>query len=358
MAHSLESARAVPRQRSRGLRPALPVRLKLRDLEHVVELDENEPGPKTESYFERTRDGKLLLRQVMERYVPETVTEQVKQGFSGPDASWFRGDSIDYVAPDRAQPATRRMYEFLSRRPCSELVDEHLEGRANRRLLLWSLLNFEHWCGTFLERERGRDARSRTLSARDRSPRTAIRGARCRARSSTTRSRYRDLLVDHLGCRQRVPRGDRRRRCPRRPAADVDGRRRAPASTTRCRSTAATARCWRAAPEAARGADRRLRRARDGRRHARRDDGRRTRSPSASRRSRPTTSRTSGSARSPSCPATTGRAARARSSPAPAATSARRGARGSSRRPTSARLPAVAEIHRENIHASAGAPRS
>ena len=62
-----------------------------------MELDENEPGPKTQRYFETTRDGKLLLRRVMERYVPEEVTDQVKQGFSGPDASWFRGDSIDYV---------------------------------------------------------------------------------------------------------------------------------------------------------------------------------------------------------------------------------------------------------------------
>ena len=33
----------------------------------------------------------------MERYVPQDVTHQVKQGFSAPDASWFRGDSIEYV---------------------------------------------------------------------------------------------------------------------------------------------------------------------------------------------------------------------------------------------------------------------
>ena len=90
----------------------LPVRLKLRDLGEVVRLNENEPGPKTERYFEKTRDGKLLLRRVMERYVPDEITNQVKQGFSGPDSSWFRGDSIDYVrelllSPDAA------IYEYL-----------------------------------------------------------------------------------------------------------------------------------------------------------------------------------------------------------------------------------------------------
>jgi asparagine synthase (glutamine-hydrolysing) len=128
----------------------LPVRLKLRDLGEIVRLNENEPGPKTERYFEKTRDGKLLLRQVMERYVPGDITNQIKQGFSGPDSSWFRGDSIEYVrdlllSPDAA------IYEYLDPVGVRTLVEDHLEGRNNRRLLLWSLLSFEHWCRTFLK---------------------------------------------------------------------------------------------------------------------------------------------------------------------------------------------------------------
>jgi len=128
----------------------LPVRLKLRDLNEIVRINENEPGPKTERYFEKTRDGKLLLRRVMERHVPQDVTNQIKQGFSGPDSSWFRGDSIDYVrelllSPDAA------IYEYLDPAGVTPLVEDHLAGRANRRLLLWSLLSFEHWCRTFLK---------------------------------------------------------------------------------------------------------------------------------------------------------------------------------------------------------------
>jgi asparagine synthase (glutamine-hydrolysing) len=127
----------------------LPVRLKLRDLTEIVRLNENEPGPKTERYFERTRDGKLLLRRVMERYVPEEITNQVKQGFSGPDSSWFRGDSIDYVRELLLAP-NAAIYEYLDPGGVRPLVEDHLAGRANRRLLLWSLLSFEHWCQTFL----------------------------------------------------------------------------------------------------------------------------------------------------------------------------------------------------------------
>jgi asparagine synthase (glutamine-hydrolysing) len=153
MAHSLESRVPFLDNDLVDFAQRVPVRLKLRDLEHVVKLDENLPSLKTERYFERTRDGKLLLRQVMQRYVPEQVTNQVKQGFSGPDASWFRGDSIDYVRK-LVLDQDSAMYEYLNPTVVRALVEDHLEGRENRRLLLWSLLTIEQWCQTFLNGRR------------------------------------------------------------------------------------------------------------------------------------------------------------------------------------------------------------
>ena len=40
--------------------------------------------------------------------------------------------------------------EYLDRTTIRSLVDDHLQGRANRRLLIWSLLAVEQWCQTFL----------------------------------------------------------------------------------------------------------------------------------------------------------------------------------------------------------------
>jgi asparagine synthase (glutamine-hydrolysing) len=107
-------------------------------------LNENEPGGKTKKYFEKTRDGKLLLRKVMERHIPSKITEREKQGFSAPDASWFKGDSIEYVRR-KLYEGSPRIYEFLDRASVQRLVDEHLEGKQNRRLLIWSLLSLEKW---------------------------------------------------------------------------------------------------------------------------------------------------------------------------------------------------------------------
>ena len=127
----------------------LPVHLKLGKLTEVVRLNENEPGDKTRRYFERTRDGKLLLRRVLGRLVPEQVTTAVKQGFSAPDSSWFKGESLDYVRrvvfDDRAM-----IFDVFDREAVRRLVNEHLDGKANRRLLIWSLLNLEEWCRCFL----------------------------------------------------------------------------------------------------------------------------------------------------------------------------------------------------------------
>jgi asparagine synthase (glutamine-hydrolysing) len=149
MAHGLESRVPFLDNDLVDFAMRVPVHLKLGNLLQVVRLNENEPGKKPERYYQRTRDGKLALRKVMQRYIPVDVTEREKQGFSAPDASWFRGDSIDYVRR-RLLDMGARLYEFLDRSAVRSLIDDHLEGRTNRRLLIWSLLNFEEWCDQFL----------------------------------------------------------------------------------------------------------------------------------------------------------------------------------------------------------------
>jgi asparagine synthase (glutamine-hydrolysing) len=127
----------------------VPVRQKLTNVSEQTLLNENETGPKTERYFGRTRDGKLLMRRVMSQFVPPDVSGGMKQGFSAPDASWFKGESIEYVRR-RLLEGRPRIYAFLDRDAVSMLIDEHITGANNRRLLVWSLLNLESWCEEFL----------------------------------------------------------------------------------------------------------------------------------------------------------------------------------------------------------------
>jgi asparagine synthase (glutamine-hydrolysing) len=149
MAHSLETRVPFLDNDLVDFAMKLPVRFKLGNLGEVVRLNENEPGPKTTKYFEKTKDGKLLLRKAMRQYIPQEVTDREKQGFSAPDASWFKGESIDYIRR-RLYNRDAGIYEYLDRKAVQGLVNEHLEGKQNRRLLIWSLLNIENWCEGFL----------------------------------------------------------------------------------------------------------------------------------------------------------------------------------------------------------------
>lgn len=126
----------------------LPVRYKLRDLQEVVRINENEPGSKTQRFFEQTSDGKILLRQVMGRYLPEEYTKGIKQGFSAPDASWFKGESIDYVR-DLLFDRRALIYDYIQPKTAQSLMNEHFNGQQNHRLLIWSFLCFEWWLKTF-----------------------------------------------------------------------------------------------------------------------------------------------------------------------------------------------------------------
>jgi asparagine synthase (glutamine-hydrolysing) len=149
MAHSLETRVPFLDNDLVDFAMKIPARLKLGNLTEIVKLNENEPGSKTAKYFQKTRDGKLLFRKVMQRHIPSVITDREKQGFSAPDASWFKGESIDYVRRKLYQ-GHPRIYEFLDRDSVQGLVNEHLEGKQNRRLLIWSLLNLEKWCEKFV----------------------------------------------------------------------------------------------------------------------------------------------------------------------------------------------------------------
>ncbi len=149
MAHSLETRLPFLDNDLVDFAQGVPVGLKLGNLGEVVRLDENEPGPKTERFFSDARDGKLLLRRAMERHVPAEITGGQKQGFAAPDASWFRGESIDYVRRTLLD-SDARLYEYLDGPAVRGLVEDHLAGKVNRRLLIWSLLSLEQWLRTFV----------------------------------------------------------------------------------------------------------------------------------------------------------------------------------------------------------------
>jgi len=144
MAHSLESRVPFMDNDLVDFAMQCPVGLKLNNLTEVLRINENEPGNKSGKYYQKTNDGKQILRDVMSRYVPIEITKAEKQGFSSPDASWFKGESIEFVKRKLINK-NAHLYQFLDQKTVLGLVNQHLSGSENRRLLIWSLLNLENW---------------------------------------------------------------------------------------------------------------------------------------------------------------------------------------------------------------------
>ena len=97
MAHSLETRLPFLDNDLVDFAMRCPVTLKLNNLGEVVRINENETGRKPNRYFQKTNDGKQILRDAMRSILPQDITSAEKQGFSSPDASWFKGDSIEFV---------------------------------------------------------------------------------------------------------------------------------------------------------------------------------------------------------------------------------------------------------------------
>lgn len=144
MAHSLETRVPFMDNDLVDFAMRCPVDMKLNNLQEVSRINENDAGSKKNKYFKKTKDGKQILRDVMSKYIPEEITGAEKQGFSSPDASWFKGESIDFVK-DTLIRKDSPLYDFMDKKVVLNLVNEHFSGKNNKRLLIWSLLNVDCW---------------------------------------------------------------------------------------------------------------------------------------------------------------------------------------------------------------------
>jgi asparagine synthase (glutamine-hydrolysing) len=92
----------------------------------------------------RKGQGKWLLRQILEKYVPKPLIDRPKQGFGAPVGSWLRGPLRDW-AEDLLSQQRLREEGYLRPEPIRDYWSEHLDGQMNRQYQLWGPLMFQAW---------------------------------------------------------------------------------------------------------------------------------------------------------------------------------------------------------------------
>ncbi|NVL89479.1 MAG: asparagine synthase (glutamine-hydrolyzing) [Desulfobacterales bacterium] len=96
--------------------------------------------------------GKYVLRRAMEGMLPKDIIENRKQGFSPPEQSWYMQQLVQYI---KSIILSERSLErgFFQKVYLERILNEHVKGKANHRLLIWSLLSFEWWNRIFIDGE-------------------------------------------------------------------------------------------------------------------------------------------------------------------------------------------------------------
>jgi asparagine synthase (glutamine-hydrolysing) len=85
--------------------------------------------------------GKLLLRRILDRYVPASLFERPKMGFGIPLDTLLRGRLRDW-AESLLDPKTM---QFVDTALVRAKWDDHLAGRGNWKYHLWGVLMLQSW---------------------------------------------------------------------------------------------------------------------------------------------------------------------------------------------------------------------
>jgi asparagine synthase (glutamine-hydrolysing) len=89
-------------------------------------------------------EGKLIVKELLYKYVPKKLIDRPKMGFAIPLDAWLRGPLKDWAQSllDERRIKNEGFFDYL---PIKQKWEEHLSGRRNWQYLLWDVLMFQAW---------------------------------------------------------------------------------------------------------------------------------------------------------------------------------------------------------------------
>jgi len=88
--------------------------------------------------------GKWILKQILNKYVPNELMNRPKMGFESPIDKWLRGPLKEW-ADNLLNSNNLRKEGYINHKIIRKKWDEHLSGKKNWQYNLWNILMFEAW---------------------------------------------------------------------------------------------------------------------------------------------------------------------------------------------------------------------
>ena len=92
----------------------------------------------------RNGQGKWILRQILNKYVPKNLTDRPKMGFGVPIDIWLRGPLRDW-AENLLDKKKLEDKGYFNSKLIRKKWQEHCSGKKNWQYDLWDVLMFQGW---------------------------------------------------------------------------------------------------------------------------------------------------------------------------------------------------------------------
>ncbi len=94
--------------------------------------------------------GKYILKKTFNTLLPEVIQKRPKHGFTLPVDLWFR-DELREMALDVLSESQIKRIGILNPKAVSQMLNEHLQGKASHTETLWSSFVFVLWYQNWIE---------------------------------------------------------------------------------------------------------------------------------------------------------------------------------------------------------------
>lgn len=95
-------------------------------------------------YKIKNGETKYLLKDILSKYIPDSLFQRPKKGFAIPIADFMRNDLKNWTS-DMLSSSINKKHNFFNQQVIDKALDQHMYGGINNEHKLWSLIQFNSW---------------------------------------------------------------------------------------------------------------------------------------------------------------------------------------------------------------------